>query len=77
MHISAMGTFYAMFTEGRSQIIIKRDPSSMMDIDLMKSTGRLCRYKLRLVEFRFEIMHWPRVYYEAADAETRLPQMAS
>lgn len=36
------------------------------------STGRLARYRLRLLKFEFEIVHWLDIYNQSADKMSRL-----
>lgn len=43
-------------------------------LDLKESTGRLARWRLRLLEFDFEVVNRPDKYHHAADAMSRLPK---
>lgn len=46
-----------------------------MVLDLKESTGRLALWRLRLMEFSFEIVHCPRLSHQAADAMSRQPKV--
>lgn len=61
---------------GRSHFTIRADRQARRWIlDLMESTGRFARWGLQLIELKFEIVHHPRLYHSAADANSRLPKV--
>lgn len=60
----------------RSHFGIRTDQQALRwTLDLKESNGRRAWWKLRLMEFDFEIVHLPPLYQQAADAMYRLPKV--
>lgn len=61
-----------------SRILVSTDYQTLSWIlNLKEFAERQVRWKLRLVEFDFRVLHRPRKYHQAAIAMSRTPQKAS
>ena len=61
------------YVEG-THFVVRTDHQALKWIlDLKESTGRLARWRLRLMEFDFEVVHKPGAFHKAPDALSRLP----